>query len=364
MATYGIRVLKPFIDIETNKSLLIGEMIETSSLNRVQNIISQGLGELRYVHHGKKGKRVIIHQRYLYKIGGIETANRQIAKVFADHNITFLFNTADQNQLLELSKTCDVALDDGFQQYEADILILANYDSANVIINRVNARKVYQFIHADFKNLTKMPMWKNFSWTPHPKVDKILAVSKTAQKGLRETFGVNSIVVPNILAPPSHDRLVFVVLSRASKEKGIDRILKLVNLMDAAGKDFVVFLCSTLEQLSQAEQDKIKASSRIITITPTLYSQEILRCADYLIQLSLNESYCYSVREALQMQVPVIVSRIPEFEKLVKDGKNGYFLDDDFGNLDIDKIFNKVPKPEPYEEKIPKIWSKVFKGEL
>ena len=364
MATYGIRVLKAFSDITNGKNLEYGNKIETSSLERVRNIIGRGLGELLYAHHNKSGKRILIHQKFCYRIGGIETAHQQLAKVFADQNITFIFNTIDPLQFLQLAETCDAMIDDGYSRYETDIFIMANYDSADVIINRVQAKKIYQFVHADWKNMKSMPVWSNFTWKPHQRVNRVLAVSETAQKGLKDIFGIDSVVVPNVLAPLENNRLVFLVLSRATAEKGIDRILELVNRMNVANKDFVVFLCSPIDQLPQPIRDQIISQKRIVVIPSTPYTRELLRSADYLIQLSLNESYCYSVREALQMQVPVIVSRIPEFEKLVKDGKNGYFLDDDFGNLDIDKIFNKVPKPEPYEEKIPKIWSKVFKGEL
>ena len=60
----------------------------------------------------------------------------------------------------------------------------------------------------------------------------------------------------------------------------------------------------------------------------------------------------------------VIGSKIPEIEKVVKDGVNGYLLNDDLSNLDIDKIFDKIPRPNGYTEKISPEWQKVLKGEL
>ena len=91
----------------------------------------------------------------------------------------------------------------------------------------------------------------------------------------------------------------------------------------------------------------------------------LLKGADYLVQLSYNESYCYSVREALQHRVPCIVSDIPELKKVIKDGKNGYTIKDDFTNLDVDKIFNSKPViKEAYKEEVPKIWEQVLEGKL
>lgn len=362
---YRIEVIVPFTDIVTGKLLEWGNILETDSVERVRNILAQSLGKLVSVQHtSKKGKRVLIHQSLCYKIGGIETANRQIAKAFADYDITFLFNTADTTQVMELAKTCSVIIDDKVSHYETDVLILENYDSAAIIINRVKAQKIYQFVHTDwaaFKNL-----WNGFEWRPHEKIDKFVSVSETAQKGLKRAFGEDSVVCHNVLAPidPKERRLVFVALSRATREKGIDRLLDFVNRLEKAGKDFVVFLCSTIEQLPTQTQKRIKASSKILLIPPSPYSQELLRSADYLVQLSLLESYCYSVREALQMQVPVIVSKIPAFEEIIEDGKNGYILKDDLSNLDVDKIFNKIPKIKPYAEQIDPTWFKVLEGEL
>lgn len=366
MPIYTIKAIAPFVDIKTGAKIHIGDKIKTESMGRVGNIVAQGLGELVEARHeNKAGKSILIHQNLLYKIGGIETANRNIAKAFKDRDITFIFRTADQPQLIEIAKTCNVILDDGKSKYKTDILILANYDSAPAIIDRVTANKVYQFIHADFAGLKEMPMWQTFKWTPHSRVNRVLAVSKTAQAGLKKVFGVESVVVPNILMPlEEKKRLVFVVLSRASAEKGIDRLLEMTQQFDLAQKDYVVILCSTVEQTQSQYKKIIETSNRILLIPPTPYSQELLRSADYLVQLSRNESYCYSVREALQMRVPVIASKIPEFQKLIKDGQNGYILEDDLSNLDVEKIFNKIPTPKPYQEKIDPIWDKVINGEL
>ena len=48
----------------------------------------------------------------------------------------------------------------------------------------------------------------------------------------------------------------------------------------------------------------------------------------------------------------------------MKDGVNGYLLNDDLSNLDIDKIFNEVPKVSGYKEKLSPEWQKVLRGEL
>lgn len=359
---YKLLVKVNFTDMTNGKTVVGGSIFETDDSKRALNIIRQNLGELVEVEHkNKTGKKIIIHQNFCYKIGGIETANRELAQAFKDKDITFVFGTADPEQMVELGKYASVVLDKNENHYDCDVLIMSNYDSAEHILPRTTAKKIYQQIHADFDNLTKMKVWSTFMWKPDSRVDKVLAVSETAKRGLKIRFNVDSEVVPNVLLPPQK-RLVFVVLSRATAEKGIDRVLELANRMEQAGKDFVIYISSTLEQLRNRKD--ILAQSHIVPVEPSVYGVDLLNGADYLIQLSLNESYCYSVREALVRRVPVIVSRIPEFEKLVKDGVNGYILNNDFNNLDIDKIFNHIPKPKPYTEKISPLWDKVLEGEL
>ena len=65
--------------------------------------------------------------------------------------------------------------------------------------------------------------------------------------------------------------------------------------------------------------------------------------ADYLVQLSSEEAFCYSVVEALEIGTPVIVHPLPVFEELkIKDGKEGYIIPFDM-NFDTEKLW-KIPK--------------------
>lgn len=367
MKTYKIRVIVPFTDMYTGKRFESGEILETDSAERVNNIINQRLGELASVNsEKKKTKKVLIHHNELYKIGGIETATQQISKAFPKQDITFIINarSADPKQVMELSKRHSVILDNGLDRYEGDVLLLMNYNSADSIINRVDVKKIYQFCHADWSELMLYNGWQGFKLQIHPKVDKVLSASETAQKGLKKAFGIDSVVVPNILNPVDNKRLVFLVLSRATKEKGIERVLDLADSFSAAGKDFVIFLCASISQATLSVQKRIEQCDKILALPPSIYAQELLRSADYLLQLSDTESYCYSVREALQAKVPCIVTDTPELRKIIKDGENGYVLNMKMSNLNIDKIFNHIPKPKDYAEKISPLWAKVMEGKL
>ena len=363
--TYEIDIKYGFIDIITGGNIEPKTVFITEDKARFENILNLGLGTVRAIRHHKKGKRVIIHQKLLYKIGGIETANYNLARVFKDKNITFLFNNYDQAQLMRLAKYHDVEIDDGSRKYECDVLILANYDSGEIVLDRIKARKIYNQCHADWLNMKKLAIWRDFEWQPDPRVDKVLAVSDTTQYALKETMGVASEIVPNVLAPAEDGPLVFLVMSRATVEKGIDRVFRLHDEFAKDGKDFVMYLCSAHIEFKPDIHKEVEKRPRIIPVQPSIYNGALLKAADYLVQMSYNESYCYSVREALQHRVPCIVSDIPELRKVIKPGKNGYIIKDDFSNLDVDKIFNSKPEIKTaYKEELPKIWEQVLEGKL
>ena len=364
MITYRIQVNTQFIDKRTGDVVRAGSLFKTTDYERAKDIMRRGLGKFAGLEHSKrKGNRILIHQKYCFKIGGIETANMAIAEAFKDRNIVFVFGDADFTQAMELAKYHDVIIDDGHSTYKCDVAIFTNYDSAPAIMKRIKARKIYQQIHADFENLRKIPVWRNFVWHPDKRIDRVLSVSETAQKGLQASFQQESVVVPNILPKRKEEPFKFLVLSRATPEKGIDDVVKLLKRFDEAKKDYVLFLCSTIEQASDSDQIYLRENPRVLAVQPSPYTKALISSADMGIQLSKNESYCYSVREMLQAGTPCLVSDIPELRKLIKDGQNGFVYKE---GMDIEPIFDKTLKArmKAYDEKISPLWEEVLDGEL
>ena len=79
--------------------------------------------------------------------------------------------------------------------------------------------------------------------------------------------------------------------------------------------------------------------------------------ADYGVQLSDTEGYSYFINECLQYGTPVITTNFPSAYESVEDGINGYILDMNLSNLDIDKLINNIPNKFEYKEKcVEKDW--------
>lgn len=368
---FEIEVTKPFMDKDTGKRYLPFDSFTIDDVERVRHIVSLKLGFLRKAKartsKKKTGKPILIYQKLLYKIGGIETWDYNLAKIFESKNIRFVFGSADLEQMLRISRYADVEIDNSYSNYECDVFISANYDGGPVILDRIKARKRYQTIHSDMKALTEcVNGWQNFKLQLDNRFDAILSASQTVQKGIEEGFGIKSIVAPNPLAKVDEKPVIFVTLSRASEEKGIDKVITLANEFNKRNKPFLWFVATTLEY-NVPLQDELKGTRNIVLLEPSVDSQRILHNATYLCQFSKTEAYCYSMHEALQAGVPVLATKFEEAKKWIKDGENGYLLEHDLGNLDdewIEKVFNKVPVDFAHTEKIDPIWSKIMKGEL
>ena len=294
---------------------------ESDDFGAVSKLVQARQATLESVEHGKPGKRIIVQMTYLNDIGGIETAMANMSAAFPEANFCFVINSHASNaeaQILRLAQRHDVLIDkSGNAHYNGDIALIFTPIMQSVPFERIHCPIVYQFIHSDIGKLMEMEQWHDFRWQPHPKVKKVISVSETAKESLKQALGVDSEVLANILAEPSK-RPVFLCLSRATPEKGIDRLIKMVQAFDRAGKDYVLYLCSTLDPYGAYYHD-LKNSAHVVLVEPNPYNDSLMRCADYLVQLSSCESYCFSVHQATaQGGVAVIGTKIPEIEKVVK----------------------------------------------
>lgn len=373
---FKVRVLKRFRDSLHNEKLRSeGDTFDIETAERLKALMSFGAKKIKLVEliqatkqcPERKGPKIVIYQNYLYTIGGIETFVYNLTKHYKDRDITIIANSIDIDQAITLSRYADVIVDDRRTRIDCDVLLLGNYN-CDEIMPRVSAKKIYQMIHADWEELTKMSPWRGFTWKPNQRVDGIIAVSDSAATGLKNSMDVDSKVIYNILDDDfkDDDGLTFITLSRMTAEKGAHRIVEMAKAFKKAGKNFTWFLCCTLDQITDSVLLKeIKSIPEFVIIKPDVTNKRFIKNADYLVQLSDTESFCYSAYEALQRGVPVILTDFKEAHNIVDDGENGYILKKDLSNLDVDKIFNHIPTGNYYIDRCNHdSWEQVFKGKF
>lgn len=172
-------------------------------------------------------------------------------------------------------------------------------------------------------------------WKIQPNYDKLVYVSKTAS----ETFNEEGEVIHNLTYYEEQKRpLVLITASRFTFEKGLNRMYLLAERFKEQGLE-ILWLVFTNKQIEQ--------KNGIIRMNPTLDIGGWIERADYLVQLSDTEAFCYSIVEALLRRTPVLTTPLPVLKELgFKEGKDGYILPFDMKDIDCEKIYKKIPKPK------------------
>ena len=138
-------------------------------------------------------------------------------------------------------------------------------------------------------------------------------------------------------------------------------MLKLAQELKKANIKFRWTIFTDLDLYNQKPFDL----EEIVYMKPSYDIWSYIKEADYGVQLSDTEGYSYFINECLQYGTPVISTDFPSVYESVENEKNGYILDMNLKNLDIDKIVNRIPKNFKYKEKCTEEdWIKLFNKKI
>lgn len=271
---------------------------------------------------------------YLNVIGGTETFLYQLAKKYNKYDITVVYEFGDAEQIKRLRKYVRCIQYHG-QKFECE---RAFFNYGTNIIGNVTAKDYYLVIHADYKALKQTnPNWK---LSLHPKLNKFIAVSHNAAKSFTELTGKKCEMSYNPFIPETPKKVLHLIsATRLTKEKGKYRMVQLGNALNKAGIPYIWTIFTN-------DTDAID-NPNIIYMKPRMDITNYIADADYLVQLSDNEGYCYSVVEALCAGTPVLVTPCPVFNEIgLKDKENCYILPFDMKDIPINEIYNHIPQFE------------------
>ena len=217
------------------------------------------------------------------------------------------------------------------QRIKCKVAII-NYDVS--IINYIEeGADIYQVIHGDYSN----PV---YTWKPltHPRIKKYICITDYMMNTFTKISGcTNTLLSYNPLTIDAEDDklLILVSATRLTKIKGKDRMIQLANALDNAGIKYIWYVFTN-------DTNAID-NPNVVYMKPRLDVRRWISKADYVIQLSDTEALCYTMVEALCMNIPVICTPFPFLDEIgVKDGKNAWILNFDLSNLEhIVKNINK-----------------------
>ena len=259
----------------------------------------------------------------LNKIGGVETFFYEIAKKYCDNDITVFYSYGDLKQIQRLKKYIRVIKYTG-QNIKCK---KAFFNYSLKPIDNIEAERYYEIIHANYKDLGIRP-------NVHDKINEYIGVSQSVCDAFTELTGLPCTLCYNPITIEKPKRVLYLIsATRLTREKGKDRILKLAKALDNAGIPYIWTIFTNDTRVIQ--------HPRIIFMEPQLNIRDYIAKADYTVQLSDTEAYCYTMIESLLLNVPVIVTPWACLKELNITNDYGFILPFDMTNIPVDEIYNK-----------------------
>ena len=165
----------------------------------------------------------------LNKIGGVETFFYEIAKKYCDNDITVFYSYGDLKQIQRLKKYIRVIkyTDQNIKCKKA----FFNYSLKP--IDKIEAERYYEIIHANYKDLGIHP-------NVHNKINEYIGVSQSVCNVFTELTGLPCTLCYNPITIEKPKRVLYLIsATRLTREKGKDRILKLAKALDNAGIPYI-----------------------------------------------------------------------------------------------------------------------------
>lgn len=298
--------------------------------------------------------KIIIYISNYNRIGGVETfVNNFVKRLHTHYDITLMYDNVETLDLvLRAVEYCDVEKIMPNKKYKCDYFICASawgYEP----YSHIEAKKYIQMVHADYGYY--IDGW-NFSYKKHSRVTHHVCVSKLVAKTFEKATGLKcDSIIYNLLnseikpiAKVKNEKLSLVTVSRLSVEKGFDRMVKFAEQIPCDYDWNVWGNISGLDAKVIMKKFSHLPNVKFNGVTTEPY-KEIAK-ADYLVQLSDTEGYCYSIIEALQMHTPCIITAFESGKEQIVNKKNGYIVDFDLKNINFDEIINKIPKLDKFVE--------------
>lgn len=266
--------------------------------------------------------QVCIYTRETFQIGGIETFIYNFCVNLSKYyNILVLYDRMADSQRERLRGYARTLKNDINQKIICDTLIINRITDKPTI--NIQYRQKVQMCHMPKLDPRYVLPKDNDIQVPVSEV-----VARSFKSDLRNYEVINNLTAPQKVKEP----LMLVSAQRLNTaEKGKSRIEKLAKLLRDKHIPFIWLLFS----------DGSLICDGVVNLKPTLDIAPYIKKADYLVQLSDAEGFCYSIVEALELGTAVITTPIEVLDEIgFKDKENGYIIPFNIVDDDIERIYN------------------------
>ena len=259
--------------------------------------------------------QIVIYIGKTLKIGGVETwIYNFVSQMYKDYDIIVAYTEEmSGEQIVRLSEKVQVC-----KLLNRTIVcdVLLNMRITDKIPEKIKAKRVVQLCHT-----CQMKDWKI-----QKEYDDLVYVSETASK----TFTEKGRVIHNMTFGKPKKTLLLVTASRFTFEKGLERMRILAQTLQKAEVPFLWLVFTDKD---------VKLSDGMVRVPSTLDVRGYIQKCDYLVQLSDQEAFCYSLVEAMEMGVPVITTKLDVLDEIgFKDKETGFALPMDMSDIPVQEI--------------------------
>lgn len=174
-------------------------------------------------------------------------------------------------------------------------------------------------------------------------VDALITVSKNLQEGIKQKFGVESVVINNLVGgdfiykePKKHKFFSFVSVGTLEYRKGFDIVINALNQIKDKSNIFINIIGEGAERSNLQKLIDNYGLTDNIKLLGTMQKPQIvemMRCSDAFVFGTRNENFSVAILEALSMGLPSIVTDCGGARDCVNDS-NGVIVDvDNVGQL-------------------------------
>ena len=276
----------------------------------------------------------IFYARNIHAIGGVETYVYEMCKKYKDYDIAVVCKTIAPEQLKRLKKFCKVYIHKD-QPINCKVII-TNWDTS--IFDYVNEdAKKYTVIHTDYSNPTER------LGLPKDRPDiTYIGITESSKKAFEEITGIDRTILCRNPLELEEDEPILTLVSatRLSAIKGGDRMLALANILEKLGINFIWYVLTTNEY----KGNPIWQNKNVVHVNNRLDVGNLIKRADWYVQLSICEGDSYSLKEALYRGVPIVVCDLPYFKEIgIENGVNALFYNED--NSNAIEVAEKMKEP-------------------
>lgn len=270
---------------------------------------------------------VVIYVASLNIIGGIESWLYYVAKKYNIGQIVVLYKKTFEEQIERLSPHIKLIQYTGQRIKCNKIIFTEPRDYQKELYDCAEERFIV--LHCNYDN--------SFDYRRLPKMDKIYAVSDVAKECFEKVQEQEVFTLYNPVAIDKPQKLLKLIsATRLTQEKGYERMVQLSEELERKKIPYIWLIFT--------DRPTEPVSNNIIFMKPRYNMSDYMVNADYGVQLSSKESYCLFVQECLKLKVPVIITDLPVYKELGITKKEAHILKLDMSNLDVEKIYNKIPK--------------------